>query len=155
MNGLVPQENRALDSGDQVLVQQAGPESAATPATQRKLTAEQEAVMERVQRKTDTIRDLAFAAAMAAAIPMAKDIGVAAFKVYRDGLLKEAGSPTDPVEIMLVEQLALAHHRVAQLHAQYDLRPASAQIGPTKTTKDRKKATAASPSNGRPKRPSV
>ena len=39
-----------------------------------------------------------------------------AFKVYRDVLLKEAGNPTDPIEIMLIEQLALSHFSIGRLH---------------------------------------
>jgi hypothetical protein len=117
MNGLVPLNNRLSGNGDRALAQQPTPVAPA-PQAARKLTPEQQAVMDRVQSKADTIRDMAFPAAMAAAIPVANDVGTAAFKVYRDGLMKEAGSPTDPVEIMLVEQLILAHHRVAQLHAQ-------------------------------------
>jgi hypothetical protein len=84
----------------------------------KSLTPEQQAVMERVQHKADVIRDVAFPAAMAAAVPVAKDIGTAAFKLYRDELIEQAGSPSDPIEIMLIEQLTLAHHRVAQLHVQ-------------------------------------
>jgi hypothetical protein len=118
MNGLVPEQSRAPRSGNQALGQQVKPESAATSPTPRQLTAEQQAVMDRVQHKANIIRDVAFPAAMAGAIPVAKDVGTAAFKVYRDGLLREAGSPTDPVEVMLIEQLALAHHRIAQLHVQ-------------------------------------
>jgi hypothetical protein len=118
MNGLIPQQDRVPKNGDLALAQQVRPELAAASPTERKLTAEQQVVMDRVQHKANVIRDLAFPAAMAGAIPVAKDVGTAAFKVYRDGLVKEAGSPTDPVEIMLIEQLALAHHRVAQLHVQ-------------------------------------
>ena len=74
--------------------------------------------MARVQHKANIIRTFAFPAAMATAIPMGQNIGAAAFKVYQDRLLQDAGSPTDPVETMLLEQLSLAHLRVAQLHAQ-------------------------------------
>ena len=118
MNGIVPQQNRTPRTGDQALLQQARSELPTAPPAGQKLTAEQQVVMDRVQRKADIIRDLAFPAAMATAIPVSKEIGTAAFKVYRDGLLKQAGSPTDPIEVMLIEQLALAHHRTAQLHAQ-------------------------------------
>jgi hypothetical protein len=116
MNEIV-QATSASRNGDQALVQQAKPESPAPPSA-GELAAEQQAVMDRVQRKANIIRILAFPAAMAAAVPVAKDIGSAAFKVYLDELILEAGQPTDPVEIMLLEQLTLAHHRVAQLHAQ-------------------------------------
>jgi hypothetical protein len=43
-------------------------------------------------------------------------IDVPAFKAYLDTFLKDAGSPTDPVERMLLEQLALAHHAIGRLH---------------------------------------
>ncbi len=43
-------------------------------------------------------------------------IDIPAFKAYLDTFLKDAGSPTDPVERMLLEQLALAHHSIGRLH---------------------------------------
>jgi len=38
-------------------------------------------------------------------------------KVYFNSYLRDAGEPADPVEKILLEQLLLAHHRLAQLHA--------------------------------------
>ena len=38
---------------------------------------------------------------------IAPQISTAAFKIYRQKLLEQAGSPTDPIEIMLIEQIAL------------------------------------------------
>jgi hypothetical protein len=38
-----------------------------------------------------------------------------AYKVYRDDLLADCGSPTDPIEVMIVEQLALAHFSLGLL----------------------------------------
>lgn len=38
-----------------------------------------------------------------------------AFKKFRDRLLADCGSPSDPVEIMLIEQLALAHPNTGRL----------------------------------------
>jgi hypothetical protein len=43
---------------------------------------------------------------------------VAGYAAFLEDFLKEAGSPTDPVERMLLEQLALAHHVVGRLHVQ-------------------------------------
>jgi hypothetical protein len=37
---------------------------------------------------------------------------------YLEQFLGEAGQPTDPIERLLLEQLALAHHRAAALHVQ-------------------------------------
>jgi hypothetical protein len=39
-----------------------------------------------------------------------------AFTKYMDGLRWAAGDATDPVEQMLIEQVALAHHAVGRLH---------------------------------------
>ena len=38
-----------------------------------------------------------------------------AFKQYRDILIETAGNPSDPIEIMLIEQLALAHFSIGRL----------------------------------------
>jgi hypothetical protein len=39
-----------------------------------------------------------------------------AFRLYRNKLLADCGSPTDPIEVMLIEQLALAHLNMGLLH---------------------------------------
>src|SRR4051794_20582963 len=39
-----------------------------------------------------------------------------AFKKYRDKLLSDCGDPTDPIEVMMIEQLALAHLNTGRLH---------------------------------------
>jgi len=44
------------------------------------------------------------------------EISTDAFVRYRDQLLKDCGSPTDPIMIMLIEQLALASHNAGRLH---------------------------------------
>jgi len=41
--------------------------------------------------------------------PLLKGIDSSAYKLYRDRLLADSGSPADPVEVMLLEQLGLAH----------------------------------------------
>jgi hypothetical protein len=41
-----------------------------------------------------------------------------AFKLYRDQLLRDSGQPTDAIEVMLIEQLMWAHHRIGDLHVQ-------------------------------------
>ena len=41
-----------------------------------------------------------------------------AYKKFRDRLLADCGSPTDPIEVMLIEQLALAHLNTGRLHHQ-------------------------------------
>jgi len=39
-----------------------------------------------------------------------------AFLKFRHRLMVDAGSPTDPIEIMLIEQLALGHFNIGRLH---------------------------------------
>ena len=43
------------------------------------------------------------------------EIGTHAFPVYRKRMLAEAGDPSDPIERMLMEQLALAHFSIGKL----------------------------------------
>lgn len=47
-----------------------------------------------------------------------EDFGSCAFKAYHDNVLEAAGQPSDPIEVMLVEQLLWAHHRIGDLHTQ-------------------------------------
>jgi hypothetical protein len=39
----------------------------------------------------------------------------AAFRKFRDQLLADAGGPTDPIEIMMIEQIVLAHMNIGRL----------------------------------------
>src|SRR4051812_9649452 len=42
-------------------------------------------------------------------------IDITEYQIFRDRLLDDAGQPGDPVEVMLIEQLALAHHNIGRL----------------------------------------
>ncbi len=57
---------------------------------------------------------------------IAPSVGTDLFKVYRAKLLEEAGNPTDPIEVMLIEQLALSHFHIGRLH----LKSCMAEHGP-------------------------
>ena len=48
-------------------------------------------------------------AALAAAMGVENKIETSGCRVYLDDLVKESGSPLDPVEIMLLEQTAMCH----------------------------------------------
>lgn len=85
-------------------------------SNQPALTTQQRATMAKVQKEADIIRDLAFPAAMAGCIPLGSEIGSSAWKVYLDEFVRDTGDPTDPIERLMVQQLALAHHRIGQLH---------------------------------------
>lgn len=45
-----------------------------------------------------------------------KFISSCGFKAYRDSVLQASGQPSDPLEIMMIEQLLICHHRVGDLH---------------------------------------
>jgi hypothetical protein len=45
-----------------------------------------------------------------------RDVDTSAYKIYRDRLLVECGNPSDPIEIMIIEQLAFAHLHTSLLH---------------------------------------
>jgi hypothetical protein len=44
-----------------------------------------------------------------------KGVDAQAFKIYRDRLLADCGKPTDPIEIMIIEELSLAHFTLGVL----------------------------------------
>ena len=83
-----------------------------TPAA----TAPQEAAGRRPPEQQAIIAKRAIPpAALASAIGMDRYIEATGYRRFLDDLLKDAGNPTDPVEIMLLEQLAVCHLRAAQL----------------------------------------
>jgi hypothetical protein len=51
----------------------------------------------------------------AAMAPAFKLIDSKAFKLYRDRLLSDCGNPKDPIEVMIIEQLSLAHFSMGLL----------------------------------------
>jgi len=68
--------------------------------------------------KAQRLRDVGFAARLyASSAPLLADaLDIESWKIYADKFLEELGSPTDPVARMMAEQLALAHHTIANLH---------------------------------------
>lgn len=81
------------------------------------LDAARHAAAQRAAHQADALRRAVFPALMADAIGLDRLFDGRSYKAYLEGLLRDAGSPTDPVEVTLVEQLALAHFRIGQLHA--------------------------------------
>jgi hypothetical protein len=53
---------------------------------------------------------------MAAAFGLDTQVGAAGYREYLDRVRKDAGEPTDPIEVMMLEQLAFAHLGAACLH---------------------------------------
>ena len=55
--------------------------------------------------------------ALAMVLDMENMIGAAGCRVYLDDLVRESGNPSDPVEIMLLEQMAICHQYSIQMQA--------------------------------------
>jgi hypothetical protein len=62
------------------------------------------------------LRKGVFPALMASALSLDQFFDTAAYKLYVEQVLEEAGNPADPIEEMLIQQTCLVHFRVAQLH---------------------------------------
>lgn len=86
-------------------------------AARRELTPEEQAALCKAEQEAKVIEQFAFPAAMAGALQLERLAGPEGIKVYLDNLIENANGPNDPIERMLIEQITLAHHRVAQLHA--------------------------------------
>lgn len=80
------------------------------------LDAAKHAAAQRVAHQAELLRRGIFPALMASALALDKFLETAAYSAYLEQLLADAGNPTDPIERMLIEQLCLAHFRIAQLH---------------------------------------
>ena len=75
----------------------------------------------RIQRhavQADAIHRTVFPACMATALGLDQHFDASGYAAYVQNLLDDTGVQHDPIQRMLVEQLALAHLRIAQLHAQ-------------------------------------
>ena len=77
----------------------------------------QHAAAQRAAHDADMLRKGLFPILMADALGYSSAFNPHAYKLYLDKLLEDAGNPDDPIEHMMIEQLALAHFRIAQLHA--------------------------------------
>jgi hypothetical protein len=75
-------------------------------------------IAEIIAQQAVNLKDVTGAAQLYIAVTssIAPDISTAAFKIYRQKLLEQSDSPTDPIEIMLIEQIALAHFHIGRLH---------------------------------------
>ena len=89
------------------------------PAAQAKpppgLDAGRHDAAQKVWQQTEVMRQTLFPALMADALGYENVFDGRAYKLYLEQLIQEAGTPNDPIERMLLEQLALAHFRIGQL----------------------------------------
>ena len=61
------------------------------------------------------------AASMAVALGFKDQIDPRAWRLYLDQILQDAGQPTDPIKIMLLEQAAICHLQSLQLQGEAKL----------------------------------
>lgn len=71
-----------------------------------------------------TAREMLFPACFSSVVG-AENVEATGAKVYLNSFVRDAGDPTDPIELILLQQMLMVHHRVAQLHAR-----AEAATGP-------------------------
>lgn len=69
-----------------------------------------------VAHRAKTLETGVFPAMMASALGLGNGFDVPAFAAYLREILAQHGDPTDPTERMLIEQLCMAHFRIAHLH---------------------------------------
>lgn len=79
------------------------------------LDRERHTAAQRAAHEAEILRKAVVPASMATAIRI-EQVSASGYRAYLDRLLKDAGEPTDPIEVMMLEQLAMAHFRIAQLH---------------------------------------
>lgn len=75
------------------------------------------AAAQKAAHGAEVLRQNLFASLMAGALSLDRcGIETSAFKTYLQRFMDDLGSPQDPIERMMAEQVALAHFRIAQLH---------------------------------------
>jgi hypothetical protein len=89
----------------------------APPAIPEGLTPEEQAEFLRLQGQAYNLRHRTAAVYLQAVMrSVMPENALPALATYVTQLLKDAGDPTDPVERMMIEQIALAHHNIGQLY---------------------------------------
>ena len=69
------------------------------------------------EQQSFAVKNVMAPAALAAAMGVENKIETSGCRVYLDDLVRESGNPSDPVEIMLLEQLAMCHQYSIQMQA--------------------------------------
>lgn len=91
--------------------------STAAPPQAHGLDDAKHQALQRAAKEAEAIKEVSFAAYMATALHLDGQFGPTGYRLYLLQLLEAAGDPKDPIERMLIEQAALMHHRIGQLHA--------------------------------------
>ena len=102
-----PKVSSPSDSGNTM---QAPTQTQAPPA-QRQPTTD-----ERIAHRANLVKTSVFARAMASTIELDDSFDTSVFQSYLEQMQIEAGDASDPIERMMIEQLAMAHLRIGDLH---------------------------------------
>ncbi len=106
---LVPQDNLPILKGPELLTD---------PPSD--LTDEEKQNLDQIIQQATILRELSGGLCLAKILKedFGSKVGITGFQYYRDQLFRDAGNPDDPIERMLIEQLAFAHHNLARLYIQ-------------------------------------
>jgi hypothetical protein len=75
------------------------------------------ATLAELNRQTSVLQNVLFASQARASLSLDGTASISSFRVFFARFWSEAGSPRDPVEKLLLEQLAVAHLKVGELYA--------------------------------------
>ena len=111
-----PAANRAQrdDKAAASAMKTAPPPSAAEAPSAHKSASEVR--MTREERDARVVAEVVIPAALSSILSI-PEVGPLGVKAYMEKFVMDAGVARDPVERVLLEQLVLAHHRLARLHA--------------------------------------
>ncbi len=79
------------------------------------LNNDKHALAQKRAAEADFVRRALFSSFMATAVSRDGYVSATGFYIYLDRIMKDLGDPKDPIERMMIEQLAMAHFRVAEL----------------------------------------
>jgi hypothetical protein len=72
---------------------------------------------QRAAHQAQVLREDVVAAIMAGALGYDRLFDTHGYRAYLERVLEDANNPRDPIEVMMLQQLSLAHFRIGQLHA--------------------------------------
>ena len=115
-----PRARRALPktpapSVAQSTAPQATPAAPTPPATPPESSTVETKRRRSLEQQANVAKNAILPAALVSAMGLDQYVEIHGYRHYLDGVIRDAGNPTDPVEIMLIEQMAVCHLRAAQL----------------------------------------
>ena len=67
-------------------------------------------------RQAAIVKHALFPSQMATAIGLRDVFDASGYRAFLDQLVRDAGNPSDPLQIMLLQQMAMSHFRIGDLH---------------------------------------